>query len=139
MRFEQEGTSVIQNKRSQEGIVSTEDKLQRLGDQCLLLCGFYPEACQEYGVTLDEFVSMGTEAYQKLATIEYGEDEMIFEYLAANFDQIAGLLCHISGLSGKSVRRQAHKITEDYKEFSVSLNRTDQIPFSSPISHRILN
>lgn len=139
MRFEQEKTSIFQEKRDQERIVSTEEKLQRLGDQCLLLCGFYPEATQEYGVALDEFVSMGAETYQKLASMEYGEDEMIFKYLAANFDQVAELLCYISDFSGKSVRRQAHKAAEDYEGFAVSLKRTEQIPFSSPISHRVLN
>jgi hypothetical protein len=139
MRFEQEECSVFQEKRNQERSVSSEEKLQRLGDQCLLLCGFYPEASQEYGVALDEFVSMGAEAYQKLASLEYGEDEMIFEYLAANFDQVAELLCYISNISSKSVKRQAHKTAEAYEEFAVSPKRTEQIPFSSPISHRVLN
>ncbi|MCZ6803589.1 MAG: hypothetical protein O7D86_06590 [Proteobacteria bacterium] len=139
MRFEQEGASNFHKKQIQERIVSTEEKLQRPGDQCLLLCGFYPEASLEFGVALDEFETMGSEVYQKLASIESGEDEMIYEYLATNFDQVTGLLCHISVLSGKSVRRQGHKTTEDYEELAVSLNRTEQIPFSSPISHRVLN
>ena len=86
-----------------------------------MLCGFYPEASLEFGVALDEFETMGSEAYQKLASIEFGEDEMIYEYLATNFDQVTGLLCHISGLSGKSVRRQGHKTTEDYEEVQVRL------------------
>ena len=139
MRFEQDEISVLQEKRNQERVASMEEKLQRLGDQCLLLCGFYPEASQAYGISLDEFVSMGAEAYKKLASIEYGEDEMIFEYLAANFDQVARLLCYISDFSSKSVIRQANNAAEDYEEFAVSLKRTERIPFSSPISHRVLN
>lgn len=139
MRYEQEETTVIQADQDKEHIASTEEKLQRLGDQCLLLCGFYPEASQDYGVALEEFVSMGTEAYQKLASTRYGEEEMIYAYLAANFNQVSELICYISDFSGKSVRRPTHKTAGDYEEFDVSLKHTEQIPFSSPISHRVLN
>jgi hypothetical protein len=139
MRFEQEETAIFQKKIGQKRIDSTEEKLQRLGDQCLLLCGFYPEASQEYGVMLEEFESMGAEAYKKLASLEYGEDEMIFEYLAANFDLVAELICYISGSKGKSVRRKTSQTTEENKALAVLLKQTEQIPFTSLISHRVLN
>jgi len=139
MRFDHEEISEFQENQDKERIISDEEKLRRLGDQCLLLCGFYPEASQEYGVALDEFISMGAEAYQKLASIEYGEDEMIFEYLSANFDQVAEVLCYISDFSGTSVKRQAHKTTENYEELAMALKRTEQIPFSSLITNRVLN
>lgn len=139
MRFEQEGDIVYQGKQDQERIVSPEEKLQRLGDQCLMLCGFYPEASQEYGVAMDEFISMGVESYKKLASIEYGENEMIFEYLAQNFLQVADLLCYISSFSNESVKRRAYKMAEDSDEFEVPLKQAEQISFSSPISHRVLN
>ena len=139
MRFEQKETHVSRGERDQGRCVSAEEKLQHLGDQCLLLCGFYPEASREYGVARDEFVSMGAEAYKKLSSIEYGEDEIIYEYLAANFNEVAELLCYINDFSRESVRRQTHKTTKDYKDFEVSTNRTEQLPFSSLISNRVLN
>lgn len=43
MRVEQEETSAFK-EQGKDGVVSAEEKLQRLGDQCLMLCGFYPEA-----------------------------------------------------------------------------------------------
>lgn len=139
MRFEQEEGAVFKKKPANKQSADTQEKLQNLGDQCLLLCGFYPEASQEYGVAIDEFVSMGTEAYKKLASIGHGEDEMIYEYLATNFDQVAELLCYISECSGRSVRRRNQNKTKDYEQITSAFKKTDQIPFSSPISHRVLN
>jgi hypothetical protein len=138
MRIEQEETIVFQEKQNRE-LVNAKEKLQRLGDQCLMLCGFYPEASQEYGVAMDEFISMGVESYKKLASLEYGENEIIFEYLAENFVQVSSLLCYISGFSDKSVKRQNYKVAENYDEFEISLKQTKQISFSSSISHRVLN
>lgn len=139
MRFAQEETNVFQEKHDQEHSVSTEEKLQRLGDQCLMLCGFNPEASQECGVAIDEFISMGIESYKKLASLEYGENEMIFEYLAENFVQVSDLLCYISNFSDQSAKRKDYKTAENYYEYEVSSKQIKQISFSSSISHRVLN
>jgi hypothetical protein len=138
LRLEQEETSVFQEIHNKEVVVSPEEKLQRLGDQCLMLCGFYPEASQEYGVAIDEFISMGIESYKKLASVEYGENEMIFAYLAENFVQVADLLYYINSFSDNSVKRQTYKMEENHDEFDLPL-QAEQISFSSPISHRVLN
>lgn len=139
MRVEQEESSVFKEKQNKEDIVNAENKLQRLGDQCLMLCGFYPEASKEYGVAMDEFISMGVESYKKLASLEYGENEMIFEYLAENFVQVSNLLCYINSFSDKSIKRQVYKTTEKQDEFELPLKQVENISFSSPISHRVLN
>jgi hypothetical protein len=139
MRFEQEETIVFQNKQNKDQIVSAEEKLQRLGDQCLMLCGFYPEASEEYGVAIEEFISMGIESYKKLASLEYGESEMIFEYMAENFVQVSDLLYFISNFSDRSVTRKSYKASDASEEFVVPLKQAEQISFCSPISHRVLN
>ena len=139
MRFEQED---IQNSRQRPEIgqlVSSEEKLGRLGDQCLLMCGFYPQASQEYGISLDEFISMGSEAYKKLSSLVVDEDEMIYEYLAGNFSQVSALICYISELSDKLIDNHRYKITEQSEDAIALFKRTPPPQFSSPISHRVLN
>lgn len=88
---------------------------------------------------MDEFISMGAESYKKLASLEYGENEMIFEYLAENFVQVSDLFCYISRFSDKSVNRQVYKTSESADEFEISFKQVEKISFSSPISHRVLN
>lgn len=140
MRIEQEEAVVFRDKRSQEHVSSAGEKLQRLGDQCLMLCGFYPEASEEYGVAIDEFISMGAESYKKLAALEYGENEMIFEYLTENFVQVSELLCFISHFSDNSINnRQVYKTVSDNDKFKTPFKQVEKISFSSPISHRVLN
>lgn len=138
LRAEQEKAHVIQAQEDIEHVVSAADKLQRLGDQCLMLCGFYPEACKEYGVGMDEFVAMGIESYKKMVSLEYGENEMIFEYLAENFVQLSNLLCQISRFSNKFVKIQDYKSVEGFDKFEIPFKQIE-IPFSSPISYRVLN
>jgi len=139
MRVEQEETTVYKTKSKEQETVSAEDKLQRLGDQCLMLCGFYPEASQEYGVAMDEFISMGSESYKKLASLEQAEDEMIFEYLAENFVQVSELLCYISHFSSNPDKRHVYKAEGHDEELDIPFKQVEKISFSSPISHRVLN
>lgn len=140
MRFEQEEKPIFLLKKSTETEVSMEHKLQRLGDQCLLLCGFYPEASEEYGVALQEFTSMGSEAYEKLTKLDNDETAIIFEYLAGNFENISAMLCYINDVSGEPLKRNSQADINDYQEtMAVSFNPTEKLPFSSPISTRVLN
>lgn len=139
MRIEQEENGDCREKLNIQSDATKENKLQRLGDQCLMLCGFYPEASEEYGIAKDEFISMGMESYKKLASLEYGENEMIFVYLAENFVQVSELLCYISHISDKSVKKQFYNTPKDDSSFQVPLKKTENISFSSPISYRVLN
>lgn len=140
IRFEQEENISFQiNTPPTKMKASTEYKLQRLGDQCLLLCGFYPEASDEYGVALDEFIVMGREAYQKLSELN-GIDAIIFEYLAGNFEQVSKLLCYINDAAVTSFDSQNTMKTQEHKDvFSIQANQIEHYPFSSPISSRVLN
>jgi hypothetical protein len=140
IRIEQEEIESFSSKYKE--LIQTDTtsyKLQRLADQCLMLCGFYPEASEDYGVAIDEFISMGTEAYRKLASMEYGENEIIFEYLSENFEQVSNLLGFINNLSDKSVSRQSYITVNSSDKSYSSLTQLERISFSSPISHRVLN
>lgn len=138
MRFERERETSPLKLNDANG-TKINKKLQRLGDQCLLLCGFYPEVSEEYGVALEEFISMGTEAYQKLASEKVGEEALIFEYLANYFKQVSGLLQYIQTFSGQQVDKQICCPENQYEELSTHFSLTEQPLFSNPISHRILN
>ncbi len=139
LRSEQEDVQDSRKLSDSSQLPSSEEKLSRLGDQCLLLCGFYPQASQEYGIALDEFISMGSEAYKKLSSLVAGEDEMIYEYLAVNFSQVAALICYISESSGKSIISNNYKITEQSEDAIAPFKQAVPPQFSSPLSHRVLN
>lgn len=139
LRFEQEDIQDSRKISESSELASSEEKLRRLGDQCLLLCGFYPQASQEYGIALDEFTSMGSEAYKKLSSLVAGEEEMIYEYLAVNFAQVSELICYISEFSDKPINTHRYKITEQSEDAIASFKRAVPPQFSSPISHRVLN
>jgi hypothetical protein len=139
LRFEQEETKDLRKMPETVQTLNTEEKLCRLGDQCLLLCGFYPQASQEYGIALDEFISMGSEAYKKMASLADGEEEMIYEYLSVNFSQVVDLICYITEFSDKSINNYQPRITEQHDDTVVSFKQAIPPQFSSPISHRVLN
>ncbi|GJM04123.1 MAG: hypothetical protein DHS20C09_01140 [marine bacterium B5-7] len=139
LRSEKEDIQDLGKKSDIAQIASSEEKLRRLGDQCLLLCGFYPQASQEYGVALDEFISMGSDAYKKLSSLVSGEDEMICEYLAVNFSQVSELICFIAEFSDKSNNKYRYKTAEQSEDAIASFKRAVPPQFSSPISHRVLN
>ncbi len=139
LRFEQEEIQNLRKKPDSAEIASSEEKLHRLGDQCLLLCGFYPQASQEYGIALDEFISMGSEAYKKMVSLTEGEEEMIYEYLAVNFSQVVELICYITEFSDKSISNRQRRLTEQDDDTVVSFKQAVPPQFSSPISHRVLN
>lgn len=140
MRVEQEETLLSQEiDVYMEAEVSVESKLQKLADQCLMLCGFYPEASEEYGISLNEFIEMGVESYRKLASIENGENEIIYSYLTENFVQVSELLNYINQVSHKNVSRHYYSTTVDDNEINIPQKQIANISFSSPISHRVLN
>jgi hypothetical protein len=139
LRVERFDLPVFKATDAQESLICKEEKLQCLGDQCLLLCGFYPEASDQYGIALESFVSMGAEAYRKLARVGYDEDHMIFDYLGTNFNQVAELLCYVNDFSSDTTKKYQNRMYKDEEGFSFSVKRTESIPFSSPISYRVLN
>lgn len=128
--------------RSKETDAKTENieyKLQKLADQCLMLCGFYPQASEEYGIALREFIEMGIESYKKLASIENGENEIIYSYLSENFVHISELLNYINQISHKNMTRPYYTSAIDDEEITIPQKQIANVSFSSPISHRVLN
>ncbi len=97
--------SMPQPQSEKESVMN--DRLQYLGDKCLLLCGFYPDISQEYDVDLQEFVHMGRQAYRSLAKVENGDDALTFEYLASNFEAIIEMLSRIHQLSNANIKATA--------------------------------
>lgn len=140
MRVEQDDAMLMQNMDNRSEADIAEYKLQKLGDQCLMLCGFYPEASEDYGVAMDEFIAMGVEAYKKLASLQKGEDEIIFSYLTENFVQVSELLSFINQISSnKEVNKPYYTTAFNNEEITIPQNQVENISFSSPISHRVLN
>ena len=138
MRVEQEESMFSKSTNHRTDTVSDENKLQKLADQCLMLCGFYPEASEEYGIAIKEFIDMGVESYKKLASIENGENEIIYSYLTENFVQVSELLNYINQVSHKNVSKPFYSTAME-EEITIPHKQVANISFSSPISHRILN
>ena len=139
MRFNQQETPLAAEFSRAKQLTAIDDKLQNLGDQCLLLCGFYPEAAVEYGVSLDEFASMGREAFQKLATSRDNENSIIFEFLANNFVQVSELLCYINDYTECSKGDPINIENQDLESLTIIFNRSENHPFRSFMTHRVLN
>ena len=139
MRVEQDEATLMQSMNEEVESESVEYKLQKLADQCLMLCGFYPEASKEYGIAMDEFISMGVESYRKLASLENGEDEIIYSYLTENFVQVSELLNFINQITDKNVSKAYYPTTLNNDEITIPQKQIENISFSSPISHRVLN
>ncbi len=139
MRVEKNEAMPLQNMADQTEAESAERKLQKLADRCLMLCGFYPEASEEYGIAIDEFIEMGVESYRKLSSIESGENEIIYSYLTENFVQVSELLNYINQVSHKNVTKPCYKTVVSNEEINIPQKQIANISFSSPISHRVLN
>jgi hypothetical protein len=140
MRVEQNECKDSRDMLAQTEAEKAECKLQKLADQCLMLCGFYPEASEEYGIAMNEFVEMGIESYKQLASIENGENEIIYSYLTKNFVQVSELLNYIYQISHKNVAKPFFADAINNEEaIKLPLKQIEDISFSSPISHRVFN
>ena len=140
MRLEQNQPRDLQDRGAQTEAEKARCKLQKLAEQCLMLCGFYPEASEEYGVAMDEFVEMGIESYKELALIENGENEIIYSYLTKNFVQVSELLNYIYQISHKNVAKPYYTTAINNQEaIKFPLKQIEDISFSSRISHRVFN
>ncbi len=138
MRFERDENS-SHSKCIKTDESNIDNKLQRLGDQCLLLCGFYPEASEDFGVSIEEFINMGADAYRKMATIESGEESIVYEYLASHFKQVSHLLNRIQTFSDKQIGEKKNRTENESSGFAVYYNFADQTSLNTSISHRVLN
>ena len=91
-------------------------KLQRLGDKCLLLCGFYPEFCQMYGMDLKNWLEMGAGAYRKLTLLADEEEESIYQIMSDNFSSDVDILVNMQQMSIKSMKTTSNTVYRSKKE-----------------------
>lgn len=80
-------------------------KLQRLGDKCLLLCGFFPEFSQMYRVAMEDWLDMGANAYRRLILLADEDEESLFQFLSNNFSSVAELLAQMQQISSHSIKK----------------------------------
>ncbi len=81
-----------------------DEKLQRVADRCLLICGFYPDVTSVYEVAPEEFIKTGKNAYQTLAKHADIDAATVYTFLASNFDMVVDMLSRISQLSSANIQ-----------------------------------
>ncbi|MEM7027490.1 MAG: hypothetical protein AAF410_04615 [Pseudomonadota bacterium] len=87
---------------SDDSNISETAKLQRLGDKCLLLCGFFPEFSQMYGVELQDWLDIGASSYHQLSTLVDEDEETVYQFLSENFSSVVELLAQMQQVSSQS-------------------------------------
>lgn len=68
------------------------DALQRVGDQCLVLAGLFPEQAARRRVRLSYFVDLGRSAYDGVAEVEAASNAELYHGLAETFVDLADVL-----------------------------------------------
>lgn len=72
--------------------------LQRLGDICLLISGYFSDSLNRKVVDIDYYFGMGGSAYWTLASIHNGSS--LYKELAVKFKPFSGILSEMSERSG---------------------------------------
>jgi hypothetical protein len=68
------------------------DALRRVGDQCLVIAGLFPEQAARRRVRLSYFVELGRSAYSGVAEAEAAVNAELYHGLAATFVDLADVL-----------------------------------------------
>ncbi len=89
--------------RRDNAVSESEEKLQRIANKCLLICGFYPDITRAYEVAPEDFIKTGKNAYQTLAKHTDMDTAKVYTYLANNFDMVVEMLNRISQLSSANI------------------------------------
>jgi hypothetical protein len=65
-------------------------KVRKVGDECLLLAGLFPERAQRKHVPLEYFIKIGQQAYQLLthAHFQWLYDQQLFTKLSEDFQDL---------------------------------------------------
>ncbi len=84
----------------QKSMESNQFNLQDIGDQCLILAGFFPEYALNDMVPVSHYVELGRRAYEQLAGKEQGE---VFGELAEDFVALVDILQNMREL-GQGIR-----------------------------------
>ena len=67
-------------------------RLQRVGDQCLLLSGLFPERIEQRRLQVSYYVNIGRSAYDQLSDVEH-----IFSTMAQSFQHAQSVLYAMRG------------------------------------------
>jgi hypothetical protein len=69
-------------------------KIRKVGDECLLIAGLFPERAEKKHVPLEYFIGMGQEAYHQLthAHFKFLYDQALFAKLSKEFPKLIDLL-----------------------------------------------
>ncbi|MDN5869288.1 MAG: hypothetical protein L0H73_00970 [Nitrococcus sp.] len=68
------------------------DRLQEVGDQCLIFAGLFPEQAERRRVRLSYFVDLGRSAYSDLADAPHAGSAELFHTLACTFVVLTDVL-----------------------------------------------
>lgn len=69
-------------------------KMRRVGDECLLLAGLFPERVASKNVSLEYFIGVGQEAYRLLTAAHFNwiYDQALFAKLSQDFPNLIDVL-----------------------------------------------
>jgi hypothetical protein len=94
----------------------TEEKkiiLQRLGDICLMISGYFAESIQRKVVDLGFYFGMGGLAYRSLSTlVEENEPKETFDELSIKFESFSNVLGEMSERSGIQSNKDVLRLYE---------------------------
>jgi hypothetical protein len=70
---------------------------RRIGNQCVVVCGIFPEIATHFNTTVTHYISIGQSAYYFIATQEETplEDQALFGELSDKFIDITQVLAHL--------------------------------------------
>ncbi len=105
LRFENEASIDWLKAAHYDESQSMEQRLNNLGEHCLLLCTFYPDVAKQYNVDLNELITIGSDAYNTLANMQ--SDDELFSYLGSHFPNIVDMLSRIQKYHYYSAKKQA--------------------------------
>ena len=72
------------------------DKLRKIGDQCLIISGLFPEFTYKKNVSLVYFIDIGKEAYFKISTLDNKNIQSKLYYtLSQDFMGLVDVIYHI--------------------------------------------
>ena len=74
--------------------------LQRLGDICLLISGFFSDSLKRKVVDIDYYFGMGGSAYWTLSQIHASHGSTLYKELSMKFKPFSGILGELSERSG---------------------------------------
>lgn len=74
--------------------------LQRLGDICLLISGFFADSLKRKIVDVDYYLGMGGRAYWTLSQIHFSEVAPLYKELSLKFKPFSSVLAELSERSG---------------------------------------